>query len=87
MALVVHRDELTVVLADDPAPLSVRQGQAIALAALGYSNRRIGAILGIKHDTVRGHLSRAISALNTNNRAHAIATAARTGILTITSRS
>ena len=60
-----------------------REREVLALVAEGYSNKRIGAQLGITERTVKNHLTYIMSKLAASDRTHAVVTAVRLGWLAI----
>ena len=63
--------------------LTPRQRQALTLAANGYTNREIGRLTGgYTPDNTAKHLAKAYRTLGARDRAHAVAIALATGILT-----
>ena len=63
------------------APLSAREREVLALVADGASSRTIAGELFISEATVKTHLTRLYDKLGVSDRAAAVATAYRTGIL------
>lgn len=63
-------------------PLTRREAEVLALVAAGLSNLRIADDLGIGAGTVRSHLARILAKLSARNRAHAVAIAYESGVLT-----
>ena len=57
----------------EPAALSDRERQVIALVAAGHSGPEIGDELQISHDTVRTHVRNAMAKLGARSRAHLVA--------------
>ena len=55
----------------------------LALVAEGFSNKRIGAELGITERTVKNHLTYIMTKLGASDRTHAVVTAVRLGWLAI----
>ncbi|WP_329293948.1 response regulator transcription factor [Streptomyces pseudovenezuelae] len=62
-------------------PLSAREREVLALVAQGMSNREIARELFISEATVKTHLTHLYAKLGVNDRAAAVATAYRRGIL------
>ncbi|MEU6917416.1 response regulator transcription factor [Streptomyces olindensis] len=62
-------------------PLSAREREVLALVAKGTSNREIARDLFISEATVKTHLTHLYAKLGVNDRAAAVATAYRRGIL------
>ncbi|KOX03858.1 LuxR family transcriptional regulator [Streptomyces sp. NRRL B-1140] len=62
-------------------PLSAREREVLALVARGTSNREIARELFISEATVKTHLTHLYTKLGVNDRAAAVATAYRRGIL------
>ncbi len=65
----------------DGQPLSERQHEILRWVAEGLSNRDIGVRLNITPNTVRDHLSEVMRRLEVTNRASAVSTAFRLGLL------
>jgi len=73
---------------DGTARLTRREAQVLALVARGWTNRRIGHILGITERTVRSHLENVNAKLGVPNRAAAAARwQGRTGLSLLTAAS
>ncbi|MCK0440871.1 LuxR C-terminal-related transcriptional regulator [Gordonia alkaliphila] len=79
---------ITDVLLDEPAlrvPVAVtltpREQDVLALAALGYSNARIGGELGVSAETVKGYMKAAMGKLEAGTRLEAVVLARRAGLL------
>ena len=53
----------------------------LALAALGYSNARIGGELGVSAETVKGYMKAAMGKLEAGTRLEAVVLARRAGLL------
>lgn len=51
-----------------PGPLALRERHAAELAAFGFSNREIAAVMKISEDTVKKHLFRAMTKLGVRHR-------------------
>ncbi len=62
-------------------PITDRDREVLALVAEGFSNKQIGADLGISERTVKNHLTAMMSKLGAADRTHAVVTAARLGYL------
>jgi DNA-binding NarL/FixJ family response regulator len=62
-------------------PLSQREIEVLQSAAAGYSNKRIAAKLGVSEETVKAHMKNIFAKLRVTDRTHAVATAARRGII------
>jgi DNA-binding NarL/FixJ family response regulator len=62
-------------------PLSERQHEILKWVAEGLSNREIAAQLNITTNTVHDHWSEIMRRLEVSNRASAVATAFRLGLL------
>jgi DNA-binding NarL/FixJ family response regulator len=62
-------------------PLSERQHEILRCVAEGLSNRDIGVRLNITPNTVRDHLSEVMRRLEVSNRASAVSSAFRLGLL------
>jgi DNA-binding NarL/FixJ family response regulator len=65
----------------DDDVLSARELEVLRLAAAGGANKTIGARLGISEDTVKTHMRGVLSKLDANDRTHAVAIAAKRGII------
>jgi DNA-binding NarL/FixJ family response regulator len=63
--------------------LSVRELEVLRLAAAGGANKTIGEQLGISEDTVKTHMRSVLAKLDANDRTHAVAIAARRGIISL----
>lgn len=61
--------------------LSAREVEILQLAALGWTNREIGATLYISPGTVKTHLEHAFDKLATSDRTSAVAEALRRGLI------
>jgi len=61
--------------------LTPRETRILQLLSDGKENKRIGTELGISAETVKSHVSRVFGKLGVHNRAEAIRTAIRRGIL------
>lgn len=53
--------------------LTPRQTEILQLAAEGYRNREIGAVLYIDEETVKTHMKKTLTKLGARNRTHAVA--------------
>jgi DNA-binding NarL/FixJ family response regulator len=78
-------DEVARTLAEylGQSPLSEREIEVLRSAAAGNSNKRIGLHLGIAEDTVKAHLRTILAKLDARDRTHAVAIAARRGIISL----
>lgn len=63
------------------SPLTDREHQVLVHVAEGLSNTQIGAVLGLSPHTVNCHVRRILTTLEATTRAHAVAVAARAGLL------
>ena len=61
--------------------LSNRELEVLRLVAQGNSNRETGALLSIKEETVKAHMSTILAKLGAKDRTHAVTIALRRGIL------
>ena len=61
--------------------LTPRECEVLQKAAIGLSNREIGAELGIAEQTVKNHLSSAMHKLAIHDRTHAVVIAIRDGLI------
>jgi DNA-binding NarL/FixJ family response regulator len=61
--------------------LTDREAEVLSLAADGNSNRRIGSILGVSEDTVKGYMKIIFAKLSATDRTHAVTIAAKRGII------
>jgi len=61
--------------------LSAREKEVLQATAKGLSNQEIGDALGISFSSVKAHLKHAFAKLDVSDRAEAIATAIRRGII------
>jgi len=69
---------------DDPIePLTDRETQVLELLAEGFSNKAIGAKLGISDQTVKFHVSSIGGKLGAHNRTEAVRLAVRHGLLSL----
>ncbi len=62
-------------------PLSPRETEVLQLAARGNSNKRIAHALNLSEETVKTHMKSILSKLKVTDRTHAVAVAARRGII------
>lgn len=62
-------------------PLSTREVEVLKLVAVGNSNRKIAAALGISEETAKGHVKSLIGKLNANDRTHAVTVGLTRGII------
>lgn len=67
----------------DDDVLSTRELDVLRLAAAGGANKTIGEKLGISEDTVKTHMRSVLAKLDANDRTHAVAIAARRGIISL----
>ena len=63
--------------------LSDREVDVLQLAATGNSNKRIAHALGLSEETVKSHMKNILAKLRVVDRTHAVAVAARRGILAL----
>ena len=71
---------------DAPAmaqPMTEREQSVLSLVAEGYSNKLIGASLGICERTVKNHIPSIMGKLQASDRTHAVVSAVRLGWLAI----
>lgn len=61
--------------------LSAREVEVLAGVAKGYTNSKIGALLGIAAETVKTHLKNLLSKLGASNRTEAVIIAMKRGLL------
>jgi len=66
---------------EDPGALSPRQLDVLRLVALGANASQIAAELSISEATVRTHVKNVLERLGAHNRAHAVAIAMTSGLL------
>ena len=66
---------------DTPVVLSERQLEILTLVAEGLSNRQIADQLHISVNTARDHLSEILTRLDVGNRASAVSSALRLGLV------
>ncbi len=64
-----------------PTTLTVRQQEVLSLVGQGLTYRQVGAKLGLTERTIKHHMREIMDRLHLNNRAAAIAYAARQGII------
>ena len=64
------------------AALSVREREVVVAIADGLGNRQTAERMTISEETVKTHVRHILSKLEANNRAHAVAIAFKTGLLT-----
>lgn len=62
-------------------PLTPREIQVLQLAASGNANKRIAHKLGLSEETVKAHMKNVLSKLHVADRTHAVAVAAKRGII------
>src|SRR5262249_6972855 len=60
--------------------LTAREIEVLELVSAGNSNKRIGAVLSINEDTVKGHVANILSKLGARDRTHAVTLALKRGI-------
>jgi len=63
------------------SPLTERELQCLQLAALGNTNAKIGQMLYLSQDTVKGHMGRAFRRLEAKDRANAVYLAVAQGYI------
>jgi len=63
--------------------LSARELEVLRMVAVGGSNKRIGANLGISEQTVKGHLKNILGKLAAKDRTHAVTIAVQRGIISV----
>ncbi|GGC05577.1 response regulator [Massilia buxea] len=63
--------------------LSEREVEVLRSAAAGNGNKQIGVHLGIAEDTVKAHIRTILAKLDAQDRTHAVAIAAKRGIITL----
>lgn len=66
--------------ADEVSPLTERQREVLSLVALGYSYKEAGDRLGLSARTIKYHVREIVETLHLENRAQALAYAARMGL-------
>lgn len=64
-------------------PITVREMFILGLAAQGYSNKKIGEILGIKYQTVKNNFYKLTQKLGAKNNVHALILAIQGGFMKI----
>ncbi len=65
----------------NPAPLTLRELEVLALLARGATNREIAAALVITERTVKFHMTNILAALGARSRTEALIQAARRGLI------
>lgn len=80
---VVIRPQTTETVELNAEPITDRESQVLSLVAEGFSNKLIGAELGICERTVKNHLTSIMTKLRATDRTHAVVTAVRLGWLAI----
>lgn len=75
----LHAAEPDAVASPQPCPLSVRQREILAYAAMGKSESDTGEILSIAAPTVREHIAKVRDALGVRTKVQAVAYAVRKG--------
>jgi DNA-binding NarL/FixJ family response regulator len=74
-----------VILADEPTgsldTLTAREMEVLQLLAFGHTNKDIAERLGISAETVKAHLEHIFEKLEVSDRAAAVATAFRRGLI------
>lgn len=63
--------------------LSARETEVLQRVALGRSNKRVAAELGVSEETVKAHMRSILGKLGANDRTHAVTIALKRGILEI----
>ena len=63
------------------APLTRRERDVVELIAAGMRNKEIASTLGISEETVHGYIKNVFTKLQVNDRAAAVTTAVRRGII------
>ena len=66
---------------DQAGTLSQRERQVLLGASHGLTNEGIAETFGLSHNTIKSHLRNACRKLQAKNRAHAVATALRRGLI------
>jgi DNA-binding CsgD family transcriptional regulator len=64
-----------------PSPLSVRERECLSWVAEGKTTEEVALILGVSANTINAYVAKAIQKVAATNRAMAIATAIRTGLI------
>jgi DNA-binding NarL/FixJ family response regulator len=64
-----------------PSPLTLREGEILALMAAGRTNREIAAQLSVSENTIKTHVARILEKLEARTRSAAVARARREGWL------
>ena len=64
-------------------PLSAREIEVLRLAAQGFTNKAIGAQLGISDRTVQGHLTNIFGKLDVGSRTEAVTKAIQLGLVSV----
>ena len=67
----------------DGRVLTSRETEVVELMGQGLTNKEISASLGIANETVHAHVKHVLHKLGASNRAAAVATAVRRGIITL----
>lgn len=80
---VVIRPQTTETAKLNAEPMTDRESQVLSLVAEGFSNKLIGAELGVCERTVKNHLTSIMTKLRATDRTHAVVTAVRLGWLAI----
>jgi DNA-binding NarL/FixJ family response regulator len=62
--------------------LTSREKQILSYIAKGNKNKRIADVLGLEEQTIKCHVSSILRKLHANHRAHAVALAIRSGLVT-----
>jgi DNA-binding NarL/FixJ family response regulator len=68
-------------VAEGDRPLTPREGEILTLLGEGLVNKEIGVRLGISEHTVKAHLTAIYEKLEASNRAEAVATGLRRGLV------
>jgi DNA-binding NarL/FixJ family response regulator len=63
------------------AELTPRELEILTLSASGKVNKQVAQVLGIRLNTVRNHMQKILSKLESHSKLEAVATAVREGIL------
>jgi DNA-binding NarL/FixJ family response regulator len=61
--------------------LTNREMEVLALIARGFRNKEIAGHLGIREDTVQGHVKNILAKLSVHDRTEAVSVAVRRGIV------